>query len=451
MIRTKVAKLTAGHVLTATNLGLVDQGLSGKSFVVFDGDRERAIATVRAGITDNADRLDIAERRFLRTIERRLVADGDDVTTIADEPADEQPAAVVENVDEQPADFDKPRAVTIAGAPGIMIGAPVDEPAAVVEPITVENVDDVTPATEQPTDEQRVACWVRSVDGGVCPETFDNAETLRLHMLAAHEPPRGTFRALGIKVGDTVRLSGGLVGVLENRGSAAWVVPTDGDPVMLGGFAAKHRAALVQPATVDQPAEPTMPHGTLKRLGIAVGDRATFALYNHIAGDYSTVTGVVERGDGDASRLLYVRTDDGKRREIGGFSSRVFGERVEQPADPTERPGPKTERKARAARAAKTEQPADKPARVGGRNPETDTKRMVEIRGSLRAMTHDYHREHPTEPFTAEALKKTFGAKWAGPIRIHQRNLAEAGVLVRVGDSKPETYVWNAEQPADDK
>lgn len=97
---------------------------------------------------------------------------------------------------------------------------------------------------------------------------------------------------------------------------------------------------------------------------------------------------------------------------------------------------PAKARKPRAAKAGNTDAaPAEAPAATT--NPGRAGK-------GLKEQTLAWHMANPTTPAKAEELKVIFGAKWAGPIRIHQRNYVEAGHLVRVGDSKPETYVFKA-------
>lgn len=319
----------------------------------------------------------------------------------------------------------------------------------------VTPADDATDAPAEPvaepvvTDDDAEAVMVANADAE--PVAFDAAATVdayrsgmpwadrRAAVLALGDDERAAVFALFGQDEIEAYLDDAVLGVGMNPVFRSQVITRYEEIAPELGARARKAYEDNMPGTVepvaDEPAdepvaEPTMPRGTLKGLGIAIGDRATFALYNHLTGDYTTVTGVVERGDGESARLLYVRVDDDTRREIGGSSSRVFGELVERS---TERPGPRTERKAREAAARRNTDaaPAEQPAAA---NPGRAGK-------GLKAQTLAWHAANPTTPAKAEELKTAFGAKWAGPIRIHQRNLAEAGLLVRVGDAKPETYV----------
>lgn len=165
--------------------------------------------------------------------------------------------------------------------------------------------------------------------------------------------------------------------------------------------------------------------GTLRRKIVAavptVTDEPTTA--EPVVTDADAEAVMVANADAEPAGVYYVETDDA----AATFVDPATNEPVADAA-----PAPK---KARARKAKAVGNTADAPAEGAA----VDNTARAGIKG-LKGQTLAWHAANPTTPAKAEELKKIFGAKWAGPIRIHQRNLADDGVLVRVGDTKPEVY-----------
>jgi hypothetical protein len=81
------------------------------------------------------------------------------------------------------------------------------------------------------------------------------------------------------------------------------------------------------PVPVPEVRAEDLPTGTVKRLGIRVGDTAVLALRNWVTGGVDVVTGVIERSQ-QSRHILILRLLDDTTREIGGPTSKVAGRKI---------------------------------------------------------------------------------------------------------------------------
>jgi hypothetical protein len=226
--------------------------------------------------------------------------------------------------------------------------------------------------------------------------------------------------------------------VTDADAEAVMIANADAEPVPAPAFDAA--------ATVDA-YRSGMPWADRRAAFLALGDdeqAAVLALFGQDEVEAYLDDAILGVGMNPVFRAQVIARYEEIAPELAARARKAYEDNM--PGDPAdERPGPKTERKARKARAAKAAAgnadaaPAETPAPA---NPGRAGK-------GLKAETLAWHRANPGTAAKAEELKAIFGAKWAGPIRIHQRNLVESGHLVRVGDTKPETYRLADNAPAD--